>query len=456
MKRFSLGVGLRRTTIVGSMFCSATLLLTTTPLATASAQVGPTEVPESVGAPVGALPSAPLTLDALLEFADTHAPAVVLAAGGVDVARAETVAAEMHVPSNPELGLSAGGRTVDGTTALELEVSIAQTVELGGVRRARVDAADASIRAASAQVDAERWQVHVQVHSLFVDLLLAAEAREQAGRFVAFSERLRDVAARQVEAGESSPLVLLVTDADVAMVRERKVDADEQFAMIRARLAATIGWPEAELPSVVGVLPAVRPAPSVSDLMERVTGLHPTLEAMERQLEAHEFQMLAEERAGRIAPTFGATYAREGGPGVAPAGHIWTVDVGIPLPLWRRNQEGVARAAAALSMAERQRADIEVRLRTALEQGVIALNAAVERVTLYSDDVMPQLAANLALLERAYELGEIDVHQVSQTRSSLLDASAEYLRARVTYYESLAALEGLVGAEIWPHSEEGQ
>ena len=78
------------------------------------------------------------------------------------------------------------------------------------------------------------------------------------------------------------------------------------------------------------------------------------------------------------------------------------------------------------------------------------MNSAAERVALYETDIMPQLEENLALLERAYELGEVDIHQVSQTREQLLTATGRYIEARVTYYEAAAELEGLVGAEIWP------
>jgi len=45
------------------------------------------------------------------------------------------------------------------------------------------------------------------------------------------------------------------------------------------------------------------------------------------------------------------------------------------------------------------------------------------------------------------------VHQVSQTRERLLTATGQYIDARITYYETAATLEGLVGTELWPETE---
>ena len=52
------------------------------------------------------------------------------------------------------------------------------------------------------------------------------------------------------------------------------------------------------------------------------------------------------------------------------------------------------------------------------------------------------------------KLGEVDIHQVSQTRERLLTATGQHIDSRITYYETTATLEGLVGAEIWSTEED--
>ena len=128
----------------------------------------------------------------------------------------------------------------------------------------------------------------------------------------------------------------------------------------------------------------------------------------------------------------------------------------MPIALWDRNQGERARAEASLRVWDRERAETVAQLRSELIQAAIKLNTALDRVELYSTEVMPHLEKNLVLLQRSYELGEVDVHQVSLTRQRLLDATSRYLEARVTYFEMAATLENLIGSELWSTMESPQ
>ena len=75
--------------------------------------------------------------------------------------------------------------------------------------------------------------------------------------------------------------------------------------------------------------------------------------------------------------------------------------------------------------------------------------AALTILELYTSELIPQLSKNFKLLQRAYELGEVDIQRVSQTRERLLDAMTQYTKARVLYFDRAVTLEGLVGTEQW-------
>jgi cobalt-zinc-cadmium efflux system outer membrane protein len=147
----------------------------------------------------------------------------------------------------------------------------------------------------------------------------------------------------------------------------------------------------------------------------------------------------------------GVNYQHQASPG--PTGgasaDLWLLSLSVPLPLWRTGQGERARAAADVAVAQRHRDETVAQLRGALLQAALALSAAADRLALYESDVMPHLDQNLSLLQRAYTLGEADVHQVSQTRERLLNATAQFLDARITYFKTAAALEGLVGTALW-------
>lgn len=444
------------TTIAGSSFvaaCASTHVRTSLPEpgVYAPAEVVQPYVP--AGEPVEPSTTSTLTLEQALVYADAYSPAIQTARARVGLAEAGVIGAEIVFPANPQISFGAGGRTIEGATGFEFEVAVQQQLEIAGEPGLRLDAAEDQQRLSEAAVNEVRWSVHVEVHRLFVDILLVRERLAQAERFVAFAQSMRDIAARQVEAGESSPLILLVADADLAQTREAVIEAQQAGDSLAARLAAVIGWPEATLPEVQGTLPDVRPAPDTNTLLALMAENHPSLRTRELAVVAGQSRLELEDREAWPEPTVGFSYGREAAPGPEAEADIWLFNLSFPIPLWRTNQEGRARAEAELVVADREREATATRLRGELLQAAIALDAAVERVALYETGVVPQLEANLSLLQRAYELGEVDVHQVSQTRERLLTATGQYIDARITYHETAATLEGLVGTELWPEAE---
>ena len=418
------------------------------PASVASVEAGdpPVDMPDPTAA-------APLTLDGLLAFADTHAPVIATARARLGLAAAGQVGADLTFPANPSLGMSLGTRTVGGQTGIDFEVAIQQQLEIAGEQTLRRDAARAEREAAGARVDVVRWTVHVEVHRLYVALRMADERRAQAERFVVVSQTLRDIADRQIEAGESSPLILLVADADLAQTREALIAIEQSRAAFAVRLGAIIGWPGA-LPPVIGDLPSVQRAPALADLTQRMVQAHPAIRAAELRVVARNADARLAARDAWLEPTVGLAFGREAAPvpDEKPA-DLLTISLGLPLPLWQRNQGPKAQAEAAAFVAHRARAQAVAQRRGALAQARIDLNAAADRVALYAEGIMPQLAKNLALLQRAYDLGEVNVHEVSQTRQRLLTAASRYLAARVDWYTQMTVLEGLVGTRIWADAE---
>lgn len=444
------------TTIAGSIFVGACAParapnVLPRPGVFAPAAVAQPYVPP--GAPVTPSTAAALTLDELLIYSDAHAPTIQVARARVKLAEADLVGADITLPANPQLSFGAGGRAVEGVTGFEFEVAVQQQLEVAGEPKLRRAAAEDRQQLSEATVNEVRWSVHVEVHRLFVAALLVRERLAQAERFVAFARSMRDIAARQVEAGESSPLILLVADADLAQTREAVIAAQQARNALTTRLAALIGWPATTLPEVRGSLPDVRPAPDIDALLALMAEHHPSLRTRELAIVAGQSRLELEDREAWPEPTVGLSYAREAAPGSDAEANIWLFSLALPIPLWQTNQARRARAEAELMIADREREATATQLRSALLRASIALNAAIARVALYETNVVPQLEANLALLQRAYALGEVDVHQVSQTRERLLTATGQYIDARITYHETAATLEGLVGTELWPKPE---
>jgi cobalt-zinc-cadmium efflux system outer membrane protein len=437
--------------IVSSLMAGCAMSHTSTtlpePARYAPAEVNQPFVPH--GEPVNPEYVMSFTLEQLLVYADNHSPVIRIAQARVGLAGADIVDAEILFPTNPQLDFGAGVRTIDDATGFKFEVAVQQQFEIAGEPGLRLEAAQDQQRLAIAAVNEIRWSVHVEVHRLFVGLLLVRERMAQAESFVAFSQAMRDTAARQVEAGESSPLILLVADADLAQTRETVISVRQAHRALQAHLEGVIGWPLSYFPPVEGVLPDIRSAPVEEELLRMMAENHPSLRTRELAVVASRGRFLLEERESWPEPTLGFSYGRQSALASEAEVGVWLFNLSLPILMWRTNQGDRARAEADLQVADLEREASVIQLRSDLLLAASALNAAVERVSLYETGIVPQLEQNLALLQRAYELGEVDVHEISQTRERLLNATGRHIDARIAYYETAVALEGFVGTEIW-------
>ncbi len=388
-----------------------------------------------------------LSLEEVLKYAETHAPVLKTAEARTRIARAGVIAESPWFPENPQVSGSIGSRSQSGSSGVQVEFSLAQEIEIAGERGMRKSAAQADEKLEFLTRDSVRWDLHVEVHRLYNELILMEEKRRQAERFVAFSESLQKIAASQVRAGETAPLTLLVADADLAQTRSELLLTEQQEAATKMALAGILGWPASQPFHVRGTLPEMQTAPEPARLLHLMAENHPSLHMRRQAVIASETRLKSERRVAWPNPTVGATYAKEPALPGQPSADIWMFNLNVPLPLWRRNQGGVAKAQAELDVAVSQQAELTTQLETQLRITAGALNAAAARVAIYEQSVIPKLEEKLGFLQKAYELGEVDLLQVSQTRERLLEGTRQYLDAKIAYFRAAAALEGYVGID---------
>lgn len=412
----------------------------------APASVTPTSVPEGDATKVRQASS--LGLDALLVHADAHAPELALARASLGHAKADRVEADIPVPSNPTLSLEVGPR-VQGGVGVDVGVGVSQELEVSGQVAARKDAAVASLELGAAQVELARWRVHVEVHRLYVAILLNRERQVLARQFVTFADAHRENARKRVEADDLSPLAMLIADADAARAREVLIGLAQREKALRIRMSARVGWPSSQaLPPITGTLGRVRHAPSSASLRSVMLKNHPALRVEELSVSSARAQHRVAVKEGAPRPTFGVSVGQESSPGGAGA-WLGLATLEVPLALWRWNQSEILRAETQVRQADATRDLLVVRLERRLREATSVVDAAADRVALYETGVVPHLEKSFELLRRAFELGEADVHQVSQTQRRLLEAMRQYFEARSVYHEGAIALEGIVGSDPW-------
>jgi outer membrane protein TolC len=146
-------------------------------------------------------------------------------------------------------------------------------------------------------------------------------------------------------------------------------------------------------------------------------------------------------------PVLGVQLSREGSAG-SPANYIVLGTLGLALPVSQTNQGARAHARVDESMARLEERATVRELRSRIASAHAALVSAQQRLALYASGITSSLEANLVLLRKGFEAGEIPLLTIAVARERFLQAQHDVLNARADYYCALTDLELALGGAL--------
>lgn len=389
-----------------------------------------------------------VSLQGLLTFADAHSPILAVARSSRSRAEAARVAASLLAPSDPQLTVSVGPRLAPRGTGVEVEVSLYQSIFLAGERRLAITAADAVAELTDAEIEQLRWAVHCDVHAAYHRAIVERERALLAARVVAFQREVLRAVERRTAAGETGALPLRLTLAEVAQAEQALLQSEQAHRAARIRLAQLAGWPVAHPPDPEGKLDSPAEPPPVERLLAIARERLPLLRTRDAAVREAEARVALAEREAWPKPALGVQVRREGNPGPEGEAYIVLGSAQLTIPTFQRNQAERAKAGADAHVARTERDAARTLLEADVAEAHSRVTAAARRVKSYGTEVTPRLEENLTLLRRAFELGEIDLLELSMGRERFLRIQGDALTAWLDHFLALADLERVVGAEI--------
>jgi outer membrane protein, heavy metal efflux system len=438
--------------VIGSIWCGAVALVLV--VAAGSGSEAPSGAPGTgVLGPAGALDELghrgkAVTLEALLSHAARNAPDLTRSRARVSLGEAQTEGAKPVLPDNPSAGVALGARVNPLGTNFEAQATISQSFEVAGERRRRLAAGRAAETARRADVDRTWWETEVEIRAAFNAAIVAREAALAQAQTVAFSERLMRAAEVRVSAGDLAPLTLRIAQTDVADARQQLLQLELEYRNACVRLAQEAGWPGAEPIEPIGDLPKPVATRDVSPRIGDWVDAHPAVLAADADIDAAESRVVAANRDAWPHPALGAYMAHEQEPGTPFASNVGLVTLSLPLPLWRRNQDERASARANLNVAKADASALRYELGQEIRIRAEAVRTAAQRVTTYAEEMLPAFSENLGLLERAYDLGEIDILQVFVGQQRFMNQQRRALEVYDEYVQAVRAYELVSGRRL--------
>jgi outer membrane protein, heavy metal efflux system len=375
-----------------------------------------------------------LTLESALSLARQRSPGLLAARARQAEAEAR-LRARPALRDNPVIEGALGSR--EGSESGDFEVSLSQTLELGGRGGARRSAEEAALARETADaLEAERTVLR-EVRAAFLRGLHAAERQRLARSQEADAVRLHEIAERRHLSGDVAALDVNVAASGLARARAELRAGDAAQAAAHGDLRALLDLaPEAPL-ALAGLL--VSDGPYDAAPLRESLGRRPEQRALEAQLREAEAEVRLGQGLAWPDVTPKVRYERDEGD------RVWWAGLSISLPAFERGQQ--VRAAAS-ARADRIRAEIEsrkrvleVRLETALT--VHDLRAAAVREL---SDNAARLADNEALARRSYEVGQIGLAELLLVRRETADARHQWLDSLLELALARTDLESLGGS----------
>ena len=402
-------------------------------------QSSPVPLPTSQQTPTP-LPKRSITItDAVSIFLQQNLQ-LVAARYDIDTVDAEKLTARLR--PNPQISINSSGLPLKFNgpffTQQTFTYGISQTIELGGKRGKRIDAANANSDVAQAQFQIVVWQMTSDLKRKFYTVLLAESllnlARENQKTFAEIVAHTTEV----FRLGEISGLDLqrleiekFKFDTDLA-----NSERDYEFALRDLRVALGGDYRAMDV-EVAGAIDYYQSYDfTFADLRDKALAARPDLKAAEISESAADASIRLQD-AQRI-PDLGLS----SGVNQVPQGTSnYNLGVTITLPVSDRNQGGRAKALIEKRRAQNQQQLITNQVLSDVDKALVAFNIQKRRVELYRTGILTKVNDIQTLTEFSLKAGESSTLELLDAIRTRRDTLAAFYQTVFDYQTSLLDLE---------------
>lgn len=399
---------------------------------------GPARLPDPAAEDVAGFEegsSASLTLTEAEERAVATSPA--LAALAADVAAARWECVQAGLPPNPTVGYVANEIGNEGAAGQQGAFIGQQFIRGGKLRYAQAVAAKEA-RLREQRLAVERRRVLTDVRTTYFETHLAQLEIDLATELVMLSRRGAETSRRLLAAGEGRK-----TDLLQAEVESQRAEATRRQATVRRdaawrQLAALTGLPPDAPARVEGNLRALVDQPPWEALAGTIAATSPEVAARVAAIERARCAVALER--SQAVPDVTAQVAVQYDDGTDDT--ITSVQLGLPLVLWNRNQGGIGRAQAELVAARRRLAMTEQTLERSLAEAYGRYERARTQAETLSAEVLPRAEESLELATEGYAAGEVSFLELLTVQRTFFEVSLERIALLRQVSEAAQLLDG--------------
>ncbi len=385
----------------------------------------------------------PLGLErAILRVAENH-PALSVAEAEVLASRAEALQAGLR--PNPilsaELENAAGSGAFSGVDSAEYTFSISQTIEMGGKRSKRKEAALRSTEVAEWNLEGRRRALERITIRAFYSTL-AAEARVSlSAQLVEMAQTVLAKAEQRVEAGRAHALEATKATLELADAELDLENSKLALESAKTLLASLWGGTAQEVGLLAGDLEQIPEPEPLAGLVGRLTQ-HPDALAAEAQIRQQQANA-ALENARRIPSVdlgAGVRLIEESGD------QAFVFGLSVPLAFGDRNQGNREAARLRTLQAEDQYNAVRLALTQELVETSRAVKTAYAQAISFREKQLPSARLAFEQASDGYSKGLFGSLDLLDAMRGLFGQEIRYINALLACHQAQAELKSLTAS----------
>jgi cobalt-zinc-cadmium efflux system outer membrane protein len=378
-----------------------------------------------------------LTLANAEAMAQASHPALRQADGLVRAARGEWL--QVGLRPNPQIGYVGDEIGDEGRAGMQGGFFSQEFVTAGKLGLSRAVALR-EVAAAEQRLERARRQIVTTVRMFYYELL-AAE------RSLALANQLQQVGSQALEASE---LRLKAQEGTQASVLQSRVEADSAQLLVeqatyrrdaaRLRLNSVIGSESASPRPLEDIFATSLPPLDWETLRARLLAENPELSELRFSVDRARWAVdrAVAGRTPNVMVMSGAQYDN------ATQFAMANVQVSVPIPVFNRNQGGIAQAYGELTAAQSALEARELALAQQLAAAMSEYNNSSRRVAKYSESILPAARQSLELISSAYEQGELEYLDILATQRTYTEKNLDYINNLESAWKKWAEIDGLL------------
>ena len=323
-------------------------------------------------------------------------------------------------------------------------------IPLGGKLKLSRGVFERALDEAEARNDLQRQRILSSVRSLFYQVLTAERRIEVHQRLTVIGNEATMVTAQLFNVGAADRPDYLESEIERRRVQLELNAARNQVFALRQQLAAIAGRPEMATRALAGSIDEAIPELERDATFQALVERSPQMRAA-RAAVARSQALTARARRETYPDLFlrgGAAYNREHGEDTGrPIGWEGQFEAGVSVPLFNRNQGGVAAARAQETLAQAEVARLELSLRANAAAEFAEYLTALRSAEAYRGEILPRAERSYTLYVSRYREMAAAYPQVVVAQRTLFDMAREYLVHLERAWRSALRLQGLLAGQ---------